>query len=312
MTKAATVSVLMPVFNGAPYLREAIESVLGQSYGHFEFIIVDDGSTDESPQILHHFANVDPRIRLLSKMNSGISDTLNLGLHEASGDWIVRLDADDLMLPNRIERQLEFARADSTLGGVGSFFDIIDEEGRIVMTIEPLPQSRVQLAELMRRRRPIPYTHPTTMFRRDVALALNGYRKIHEPCEDMDLFGRMILCGRPLIVQPEVLTRYRVHCGSISRQRTKDQVLRAQFIAHNFYQKRDGKPELDYETYLRRRSGFERIRHWVDLFSEMQYRCFLVDWVGGRPASAMLHLSLAAAAHPWRAARRAARQVFDA
>src|ERR1700693_4180503 len=139
------VSVLMPVFNGGPYLTAAIESVQAQTFEDFELIIVDDGSTDGSAEKIGDFAARDRRIRAYWKDNSGISETLNRGIAEARGDWIARLDADDIMLPHRLERQMAFVSGDSEIVAAGSYYDIIDAGGARCATLRPLPRSRDEL-----------------------------------------------------------------------------------------------------------------------------------------------------------------------
>src|SRR6476646_117240 len=99
-------TVLTSCYNAAPYLVESIESVLKQSFEDFEYLLIDDGSTDESRQILQHFAAFDPRIVFIPKKNSGLTDSLNLGLRRARGEWVARLDADDVALPGRLQAQL--------------------------------------------------------------------------------------------------------------------------------------------------------------------------------------------------------------
>src|SRR5712664_125090 len=125
------VTVLMPVYNAQSYLSIAIESVLTQSFRHFELLIVDDGSNDGSSDILQRYEMEDPRIRVFRKNNSGISETLNLGLSKAHGDFIARLDADDLMYPNRLQVQFEFLRNNPSVAFCGSFFEFIDDQGAV-------------------------------------------------------------------------------------------------------------------------------------------------------------------------------------
>ncbi len=104
------VSVVIPVHNGEKYLAQAIESVLAQTFRDFELLIVDDGSTDGSRAIMDRCARRDARIRILSQANRGVSAAGNLGFEEARGEWVARLDADDVFLPDKLERQIAFIR----------------------------------------------------------------------------------------------------------------------------------------------------------------------------------------------------------
>src|ERR1700730_10992449 len=136
------VSVLIPVFNGEPYLAAAIESVQAQTFEDYEFIIVDDGSTDGSADMIAGFAASDPRIRAYRKSNSGISETLNLGIAEARGDRNARLDADDIMLPHRLERQLAFVSGASDVVAAGSYYGILDPARGSRATLRPPVRKR--------------------------------------------------------------------------------------------------------------------------------------------------------------------------
>jgi glycosyltransferase involved in cell wall biosynthesis len=221
----------MPVFNGAAFVAAAVTSVLAQTMAAFEVIVVDDGSVDDTPAILQALAQGDARVRVLRKANSGISDTLNLGLEAARAEWIARLDADDEMLPCRLERQLAFVAAHPTLAAAGSYYHLIDVKGRVRGRLMPLPRTEAELQHLLAARQPLAFTHPTMIYRRSLALALGGYRSEEEPCEDADLFARMLARGGTILIQPEVLTRYRVHGGAISRKSASPQFTRLRYLA---------------------------------------------------------------------------------
>ncbi|HTZ77652.1 MAG TPA: glycosyltransferase [Stellaceae bacterium] len=306
------VSVLMPVFNGGAYLELAIASVLAQSLADFELVVVDDGSTDRSPETIEAFAARDERVRLLRKPNSGISDTLNHGLAEARGDWIARLDADDIMLPERLARQLAFLRDNPDVVAVGSYYDLINGAGERRITRYPLPRTRDELTRYLDAREPLTFTHPTMTYRRDLALRLGGYRRELEPCEDADLFARMLAAGGTILVQPEILTLYRVHSGSISHRKTREMFTKLRFVFHNFYAAREGRPPITYDEFLiyrRRLSLTARLRTTRDYISEVLYRSATAAQVDGRQMRAGLSLAGAALLKPRKAIRRALRNL---
>ena len=120
MADRPSVSVLMPIHNGEPTLTEAVESVLAQTFGDFELIAVDDGSTDSSLAKLQSFARGDPRVRILSRPNTGIAGALNDSIQQARGEFLVRMDADDIALPQRFEKQVAYFRAHPDCVLVGS------------------------------------------------------------------------------------------------------------------------------------------------------------------------------------------------
>ena len=149
MPNPPLISVIMPVFNAARYLSKAVDSVLAQTLGDFEFIIIDDGSTDASETILRKYAEQDSRIRLTRRPNTGYVVALNEGLAQACGEFIARMDADDVCLPKRFERQAQFLREHPDVVLVGGRVEIIDEGGRLIIRPEvPLDDAALQQALL--------------------------------------------------------------------------------------------------------------------------------------------------------------------
>ncbi len=316
MTGAAPrVSVVMPIYNGADYLAASIDSVLAQTMGDFELILVDDGSTDRTGEIIRDYAARDPRIVSIAKSNSGIADTLNQGLAAARADWIARLDSDDLMLPERLERQLAFVAADPALAAAGSYYELIDAAGRSHGIRLPLPRTREELAGFLAAREPLSFLHPSMMFRRRLALDVGGYDKRTEPAEDVALFARMLATGAPILIQPEVLLRYRVHPNTISAKTATRQFMSVAWIYHNFYGARDGQPPLTYDGFLdhqRHQPWTERLALRTTLLSDGLYRRYATALVGGRTTVAMAYLAAASALRPMKAIRRALRSLAPA
>ncbi len=206
------VSVLMPVHNAERYLREAIESILNQTFRDFEFVVVDDGSTDRCPGILRDFASRDSRIRILSRPNTGIVGALNDGLALCSADLIARMDADDIALPQRFAEQIRYLNEHPDCVLVGSRVLLIDRENApIRQWVDELTHDEIDRAHLARG---WPVVHPTVMMRRQALNQLGGYREQYATLEDMDLFLRLAEIGR-LANHPMVLLKYRQHFNSI-------------------------------------------------------------------------------------------------
>ena len=316
MTGAAPrVSVVMPIYNGAEFLALSIDSVLAQTLPDFELILVDDGSTDGTAEIIRRYVARDPRIVPIAKANSGIADTLNQGLAVARADWIARLDSDDLMLPERLARQLAFVAANPDLIAAGSYYEIIDPAGRSHGTRLPLPRTREELEQILTRREPLSFLHPSMLYRRRAALDLGGYDKRTEPAEDVELFARMLATGAPILIQPEVLLRYRVHANTISAKTATRQFMTVAWTYHNFYAARDGEPTLSYEGYLehqRHRPWTERLALRTRLLSDALYRRYAAALVGGRRIVAFAYLAAASALRPGKAIRRALRSLAPA
>jgi glycosyltransferase involved in cell wall biosynthesis len=177
-------SVVMPVHNAGPYLDEAIESILNQSYRDFEFVILDDGSTDGSAEKLREWAARDDRIKLhRQEQNSGPVESSNLVVHHASGALIARMDADDRSHPERLKRQVDLLKKQPEIGLVGSLCNVIDRRGRIVRGPD--------VWRLDGRSWFTPFPHGSIMYRRDLFHRAGGYRKACVYWEDQDLFLRM-------------------------------------------------------------------------------------------------------------------------
>jgi hypothetical protein len=195
------VSVVMPVHNAASFLDESIRSILAQSFADFEFLILDDGSTDGSGLALRRWAAIDPRIRLLENpRRTGAAASSNRVAFSASAPLIARMDADDIAHPSRLERQIEALEANPDAVLVGSLAEVIDERGRRVRPADPL--------RLLRRSAFAPFSHPSTMIRKSAFERAGGYRAAAEKWEDVDLYLRLARQGRMLVV-PEALLRYR-------------------------------------------------------------------------------------------------------
>jgi len=215
------VSVLMPVCDAAAHLARAVESILGQTFGDFEFLIYDDGSTDGSLEIAERHASEDRRIRLFRRPHAGYTVWLREGVAAASSPFIARMDADDVARPDRLERQLDFLRRHPECSAVGSRVLRIDPDGRPIRESDvPLEHDEIERALLAGRGEAMP--HPAAMLRRDALLAVGSYRPEYEPAEDLDLFLRLAERGR-LANLPEVLLEYRQHVGKTSHTRAVEQ-----------------------------------------------------------------------------------------
>ena len=213
MGRAPTVSVLLPVYNGSPYFRAAVDSVLAQTFEDFECLILDDGSTDDSAQIADELASRDARVRVIHSENRGLVASLNTLVEAARGEFIARMDADDLCMPTRLERQVEFLRRHPDTVCVGSSYWMMDEAGRtITQILPPLDDASIQDQAL---RGHSTISHPSAMLRTAALRRLGGYRAAYFPAEDLDLWLRLGELGR-LANLPQPLIRYRVHAGSIS------------------------------------------------------------------------------------------------
>ena len=244
MLPSPLISVLMPVYNAERYLAQAVASVLAQTLGDFEFIIINDGSTDRSEQILKDLAAKDSRIKLISRPNTGYVVALNEGLALARGEFIARMDADDVCFPKRFERQVKFLREHAAVVVVGGRTEIIDEAGRIIIRPHvPLDNQTLQQALLEGRTM---IGHPTVMARRQTMLDCGGYDVNACPAEDLDMWLRIGEVGE-LANVPELILQYRQHAKSVSSKHHELQVRNSRSACERAWKRRgiDGKLSTD-------------------------------------------------------------------
>lgn len=215
------VTVLMSVYNAEKYLAAAVESILNQTFRDFEIIIVDDGSTDSSLSILREYERRDSRIRLVSRPNTGLVGALNEALGMADSDLIARMDADDISLPERFARQVEFLGKHLDHVAVGCHSLWVDPAG---LPLKVMPQRLTYEeidAELLRGHGNA-ITHAASMYRRSELLTIGGYRTQFESAEDVDLFLRLAERGK-LANLADVLYVYRQHPASVNHTQGKKQ-----------------------------------------------------------------------------------------
>jgi glycosyltransferase involved in cell wall biosynthesis len=202
----------MSVYNGEKYLREAIESILNQTFTDFEFIIIDDGSTDESAAIINSYN--DARIRLIQQENKGLASALNVGLKTARGKYIARMDADDVSLPERLEAQFWFLEHHAECVVVGSEALVIDMNGEYLYTFRH-PSTWEEIRNVLPK---CPFFHSATMFRKQVAMQYGGYyEEIRHHFEDMILWNRMAQLGELRNIE-RPLIKYRLVPSAISNR----------------------------------------------------------------------------------------------
>lgn len=200
------VTVLMPVYNGAPYLREAVDSILNQTFSDFDFLIVDDGSTDETPKILEEYIRKDARVRVVrNEKNLRISASLNRGLELAAAPLIARMDADDVSLPERLEKQVEFMRKHPDVAVCGGALQLYE---RPDVWVPPLEHEAIRACLLFESA----IFHPTAIFKKREILSVGGYDPALPPAEDYALWVAAAMYNGCRVANLEtVVLRYRIH-----------------------------------------------------------------------------------------------------
>lgn len=209
------ISVVMSCYNAERWLEESIESVLNQTWRDYEFIIIDDGSKDRTRHIITRFADNDHRIVPIFKPNTGLADSLNVGIDRARGAWIARLDADDLCEPKRLELQWRAASVNKALVFIGAGLVLIDENGT-PSSVHDYPEYHQQLVSHLTTARKFP-AHSSAFFRADAFRRVGGYRPKIRRSQDRDLWLRFSEIGQ-LASLPQPLVRIRKHPIQISHE----------------------------------------------------------------------------------------------
>jgi glycosyltransferase involved in cell wall biosynthesis len=202
------VSVLMPAYNSEIFIREAISSIIEQSFSDYELIIIDDASTDDTVKIIRSFS--DQRILLIEKdSHSGYTTSLNIGLKMAQGEYVARMDADDVMLKDRLKEQVSYMDSHPEVIVSGTWYKLMQEQ-RVVGDPYTPEEVRVTLLDYCC------IAHPTVILRKERLLhADKFYNPSIEPAEDYDLWTRLIACGQ-ITNLPKVLLHYRQHDRQVS------------------------------------------------------------------------------------------------
>lgn len=216
-----TLSVIMSVYNSEKYLAQALRSILTQTYRDFEFLIVDDGSTDMSAEILMEVAEQDRRIKIITNpTNIGLTASLNKALRAARGALIGRMDADDIALPERFMEQITFLESHHDVGVVGTAYEFIDAAGNSMGKKSVLTESNELRNALIRSN---PFLHSSVMIRKDLLDRVHGYDERYSKAQDYDLWMRLSpLCH--LANLSEALMKKRFTSGMISYAQERKQI----------------------------------------------------------------------------------------
>ena len=266
-TGVPPLSVLLSVYNDQEHIAEAIASILGQSFEDFEFVVVDDGSTDRTPQILRAAAAEDRRLRVLRReRRNGYTRALEQGLKHCRAPWIARMDSDDASHPQRFERQLEHLRTHPEVVLVGTGAERMDARGRRHPVAPQVQRGwsgghEALLGNLLEGR--CCFANPTVMFHRETFDRAGGYDPAFEPAEDYELFLRLARAGRIGCV-PEVLGFYRTREGGVTRTRLQEQLICVHHAILEHWAVTGAPPKADLRRALQRQKDqVQDLDHWA-------------------------------------------------
>jgi glycosyltransferase involved in cell wall biosynthesis len=287
------VSVIMPAFNSQAFIAESIESVLGQTFTDLELIVVDDGSIDATRDVALGYAERDSRVRVFSvASNLGISHAINVGLKEARADLIGRLDADDISVPTRFERQIEFLDRNPDVVIVGSNAVHISETGKKLGLSVAGPPDKATFERLRREGGITMVLDGTGLMRRSVIDLVGGYDETFASAAEVDLHCRMADYGAVISIS-EPLTHYRLHTGSNVHTKFRQGRSVHRFVEYRQKELVAGRVPVGYSQFLDAEHGLpfhRRARIWLTDYSRAHYRIAGVHIAYRRWMPALSHM----------------------
>ncbi len=304
-------SVITPVYNAKKYIAQAIESVQAQGFETWEMIIVDDGSTDGSREIVSQYAAKDARIKIVQNDHGGVSRARNSGIQLAKYEWIALLDADDAFCPGKMKRQLESSESNPEVVLWGTFGYNIGENGKTFDVFEDGPKCLEDFQRLRKKAGLVSLKTSSAMFRASLFRLLGGFDSKYDSTEDAELWNRMADHGTVLVI-PEPLILYRFHPQSLSVRKMQFQYDCTRFIlARN--KKRQLGEELLLEEFMvayRARPLFVKLADWSTMNSNAYWRFAGIRFANREKTTGFGWLLLAFATNPpmisWRIFRKLA------
>lgn len=299
-------SVLMTVYNGMPYLPKSVDTVLEQTYGDFEFVIVNDGSTDGTAEYLDGLT--DKRVQVIHRENGGTAAAANQGLKSCHGEYIARVDADDIALPTRFEKQVAYLDAHPEVGLLGTQMAPLGDAG--VGPSLSLPTTHSAIYEgLMAGRHAL--GHANIMMRTALLKEIGGYWS--HPLQDA--WDMMLRMGEvaDLANLSEVLHHYRVHTGSLTGSRMRKMRLSIDYARELARRRNEGLQPVSlvhFQTERNQRPALARLLDEADLHARQQYRVAVGEMYSGRPVRGRLRLAWAAICAPRLTCERIARVLL--
>ena len=299
------VTVLMTVFNGMPYLAEAVDSILCQTLADFEFVIVDDGSTDGTSDYLNSIE--DPRVRVIRQDNGGTAAAANHGLEHVDTRFVARMDADDISLPTRLSKQLAFMKQNPEVGVLGTQVVPVGNSGHGKSLALPCTHQEL-FSDMMCCKHGL--AHSSVMIDSDRLKSIGGYWSLRL-IDDWDMMLRMGEISQ-LANLDEVLVHYRVHSGSLNGTDMLRMRRSIAYAAELAQLRQADMPPISYETFVETLDNAplsHRIAERARVFALTQYRIAVADQCGGRKIAGTLRLGFAALFSPQRTFDRIGRMM---
>ncbi len=266
-TTSPKVSVVMCVYNDEKNIGKSIESILNQTFSDFELIIIDDGSTDKTAEVLESYVKKDSRIKVFHKENSGTTASANFGISLACGEYIARLDSDDISYPHRLQTEVDWLDKNPNVALIGGGADMIDQDDNIIgrRNIKTNNPKRTILYRNI-------YQQSDVMFKKSVFNSLGGYREKFKNGEDYDLWLRISEVA-DIIKINDLLGQWRLNAGGYSFSRRQEQ-LGVDKVIKQFALQRREKGSDDYSTY----TPTPKLEHRQDIDEDV-YKFWIAEFL---------------------------------
>ncbi len=254
MKNSPDVTVIISGLNAEKYISEAIESVLNQTLQNFELILIDDGSTDSTLSIYNKYKEADNRIIIDSHENIGMGESVNRSIKLVNSELIARMDADDIMIKNRLEEQVNFMSEHHEIGIVGCLTEFIGNKSQTI-GIQDFSQTNDLLTiddtrRYVSQKKCIHFAHTGMMCTKKAFMDVGGYSGKFWPSDDIELFNKVADKDYGVVVLPKILMKYRLHESSIMASEFYKSVIKSHWVEDSILRRRKGKEELAYEEYV--------------------------------------------------------------
>ncbi|MEO1653523.1 MAG: glycosyltransferase [Bacteroidota bacterium] len=297
------ISVIMPAYNAEKFIGEAIESVLAQTYTHFELIVINDGSKDGTLDIIKKYAAQDDRIKVIDQENKGVPGTLNVGVDAAQAEIIARMDSDDIMFPQRLEVQYNFLKnnPEVTMSSCHAYY--INEKGKVT-GVQKYPgyDSVAQFKESFKRDHIVIVNHPGFITYKKAILAVGKYRD-YPAAEDLDMFTRMAENGEICVIPPDILLKFRIHGSSAMAKTSKSMLTQSMsaWVGEMAKRRQNGEAEVSYEDYLAEQNAkpwLTRMNIKRKQYGMSYYKKSTLDYNSKKYLSFAYHMGMALVLNP--------------
>jgi glycosyltransferase involved in cell wall biosynthesis len=300
----------MPAFNSSNFIAKAIESILNQTFQDFELILVDDGSTDNTLEIMTHYREQDNRIQIIQSKHVGCSRARNLGINQSKFPWIAVMDADDIALPKRFAKQIEAANANPKVVAWGTYVHHVNLKEEVLSLQKHGLLTEEEFYDNMKRG-DVPFViHPTSLIKKEILLKVGGYDPKFSDADDFELFDRLSDYG-PILVIPEPLLLYRLHSQSVSMNKYFIRDLLIKYVYTRRSAQIKGEEVVDLDQFIgnyKQRPFLLRTKHYLNNLSQFWYRKAGVFFSEKQYLQATLYLSMVIVLNPLYAIPRIWRQ----